>query len=160
MLSVALRTLRTRWVTFVGSFVALSLGVALLAVMGLALASSLDAPERQPERFAAAPVVVQGQDTLSVPTPIGDRTQKLAHPRTVPEETVAKLRRLGTVVADRSFAVRSEKGPGDLVGHPWSTAAFTPYEIDAGRAPAPTTRSSSAATGRGPVSASRPTAAP
>ncbi|NED92641.1 hypothetical protein G3I76_72880, partial [Streptomyces sp. SID11233] len=61
MLSVALCTLRTRWVTFVGSFVALSLGVALLAVMGLALASSVDAPERQPERFAAAPVVVQGQ---------------------------------------------------------------------------------------------------
>lgn len=135
MLSVALRTLRTRWVTFVGSFVALSLGVALLAVMGLALASSLDAPERQPERFAAAPVVVQGQDTLSVPTPIGDRTQKLVHPRAVPEATVGKLRELGTVVADRSFAVRATRGPGDLVGHPWSTAAFAPYAIDAGRAP-------------------------
>ncbi|MEV7071821.1 ABC transporter permease [Streptomyces sp. NPDC093990] len=135
MLSVALRTLRTRWVTFVGSFVALSLGVALLAVMGLALASSLDAPERQPERFATAPVVVQGQDTLSVPTSIGDRTQKLAHPRAVPEETVAHLRRLGPVVEDRSFPVRAAKGPGDLVGHPWSTAAFAPYAIDAGRAP-------------------------
>ncbi|MFF0079810.1 ABC transporter permease [Streptomyces canus] len=135
MLSVALRTLRTRWVTFVGSFVALSLGVALLAVMGLALASSLDAPERQPERFAAAPVVVQGQDTLTVPTSIGDRTQKLAHPRAVPEETVAQLRRLGTVVEDRSFPVRAAKGPGDLVGHPWSTAAFARYDIDAGRAP-------------------------
>ncbi|MEW2559193.1 ABC transporter permease [Streptomyces griseorubiginosus] len=135
MLSVALRTLRTRWVTFVGSFVALSLGVALLAVMGLALASSLDAPERQPERFAAAPVVVRGQDTLSVPTPIGDRTQKLVHPRAVPEATVGRLRELGTVVADRSFAVRAAKGPGDLVGHPWSTAAFAPYAIDAGRAP-------------------------
>ncbi|MFF7279376.1 FtsX-like permease family protein [Streptomyces griseorubiginosus] len=135
MLSVALCTLRTRWVTFVGSFVALSLGVALLAVMGLALASSLDAPERRPERFAAAPVVVQGQDTLSVPTPIGARTQKLAHPRQVPEATVAKLRRLGTVVEDRSFPVRATEGPGDLVGHPWSTAAFAPYEIDAGRAP-------------------------
>ncbi|WP_053852348.1 FtsX-like permease family protein [Streptomyces sp. NRRL B-24085] len=135
MLSVALRTLRTRWVTFVGSFVALSLGVALLAVMGLALASSLDAPERQPERFATAPVVVQGQDTLSVPTSIGDRTQKLAHPRAVPEETVERLRRLGPVVEDRSFPVRAAKGPGDLVGHPWSTAAFAPYAIDAGRAP-------------------------
>nr|WP_202477780.1 ABC transporter permease [Streptomyces sp. SID5470] len=139
-MSVALRTLRTRWVTFVGSFVALSLGVALLAVMGLALASSLDAPDRQPERFAAAPVVVRGQDTLSVPTPIGARTQKLAHPRAVPEETVAGLRRLGMVVADRSFTVRATtvratKGPGDLVGHPWSTAAFAPYEIDGGRAP-------------------------
>ncbi|MEV6004436.1 FtsX-like permease family protein [Streptomyces griseomycini] len=135
MLSVALRTLRTRRVTFAGSFVALALGVALLAVMGLVLASSLDAPERRPERFAAAPVVVKGQDTLRVPTPIGDRTQKLARPRAVPAATVAELERLGAVVPDRSFAVRAAGGPGDLVGHPWSTAAFAPYEIEAGRAP-------------------------
>ncbi|MFJ8795488.1 FtsX-like permease family protein [Streptomyces sp. NPDC102462] len=135
MLSTTLRTLRTRWVTFVGSFVALSLGVALIAVMGLALATSLDAPDRGPERFAAAPVVVKGQDTLEVPTSIGDRTQKLAQPRAVPDDAVAKLRDLGTVVEDRSFAVRAEGGPADLVGHPWSTAAFAPYELDAGRAP-------------------------
>ncbi|GAA2540419.1 MULTISPECIES: FtsX-like permease family protein [Streptomyces] len=135
MLSVALRTLRTRWVTFTGSFVALSLGAALLAVTGLALASSPDAPERRPERFAAAPVVVRGQDTLRVPTPVGDRTHELAAPRGVPAATVAKLERLGTVVPDRSFAVRAAGGPDDLVGHPWSTAAFAPYEIEAGRAP-------------------------
>ncbi|MGW2989227.1 ABC transporter permease [Streptomyces goshikiensis] len=135
MLSTTLRTLRTRWITFVGSFVALSLGVALIAVMGLALASSLDAPDRGPERFAAAPVVVKGQDTLEVPTSIGDRTQKLAQPRAVPEAAVAKLRDLGTVVEDRSFPVWAEGGPADLVGHPWSTAAFAPYGLDAGRAP-------------------------
>ncbi|MEV4037631.1 ABC transporter permease [Streptomyces umbrinus] len=135
MLSTALRVLRTRWVTFVGSFVALSLGVALIAVMGLALASSSDAPDRVPERFAAAPVVVKGQDALEVPASIGDRTEKLAQPRAVPDATVAKLRDLGTVVEDRSFAVKAEGGPGDLVGHPWSTAAFAPYELDAGRAP-------------------------
>ncbi|MFG3157323.1 FtsX-like permease family protein [Streptomyces sp. NPDC048219] len=135
MLSTTLRTLRTRWVTFVGSFVALSLGVALIAVMGLALASSLDAPDRGPERFAAAAVVVKGQDTLEVPTSIGDRAQKLAQPRAVPPDTVAKLRGLGAVVEDRSFAVRAEGGPDDLVGHPWSTAAFAPYHLDAGRAP-------------------------
>ncbi|MFF8953272.1 FtsX-like permease family protein [Streptomyces sp. NPDC014940] len=128
-------TLRTRWVTFVGSFVALSLGVALIAVMGLALASSLEAPGRGPERFAAAPVVVKGRDTLEVPTSIGDRTQKLAQPRAVPDGVVAKLRDLGTVVEDRSFAVGAEGGPADLVGHPWSTAAFAPYHLDAGRAP-------------------------
>ncbi|MFI8949163.1 ABC transporter permease [Streptomyces sp. NPDC053750] len=135
MLSTALRTLRIRWVTFTGSFVALSLGVALLAVTGLALASSTDAPDRAPERFAAAPVVVRGQDTLRVPTPIGDRTERLAQPRAVPAPTVAKLARLGTVVEDRSFPVRADDGPGGLVGHPWSTAAFAPYALDAGRAP-------------------------
>ncbi|MDG9691164.1 FtsX-like permease family protein [Streptomyces sp. DH17] len=135
MLTVTLHTLRTRWATLVGSFVALSLGVALLTVTGLALASSLDAPDRAPERFAAAPVMVRGQDALRVPTPVGDRTERLARPRAVPAETVAELRRLGRVVEDRSFAVRAERGPGDLVGHPWSTAAFAPYGIDAGRAP-------------------------
>ncbi|MFF3419752.1 FtsX-like permease family protein [Streptomyces sp. NPDC002698] len=135
MLSTTLRTLRTRWITFVGSFVALSLGVALITVMGLALASSLDAPDRGPERFAAAPVVVRGQDTLEVPTSIDDRTQKLAQPRAVPDAVITKLRDLGTVVEDRSFTVRAEGGPADLVGHPWSTAAFAPYELDAGRAP-------------------------
>ncbi|MEV8034957.1 FtsX-like permease family protein [Streptomyces sp. NPDC086182] len=135
MLSTTLLTLRLRWITFIGSFVALSLGVALIAVMGLALASSLDAPDRGPERFAAARVVVKGQDTLKVPTSIGDRTRKLAQPRAVPTDAVAKLQDLGTVVEDRSFAVRAEGGPADLVGHPWSTAAFAPYELDAGRAP-------------------------
>ncbi|MBG0853862.1 FtsX-like permease family protein [Streptomyces spinoverrucosus] len=135
MLSVALSTLRTRWATFAGSFVALSLGVALLTVTGLALASSLDAPERAPERFAAAPVVVQGQDTLRVPTPVGDRTAKLAHPRPVPAETVAALGKLGPVTEDRSFPVTAARGPGDLLGHPWSTARFAPYDLTSGRAP-------------------------
>ncbi|MFE2066611.1 ABC transporter permease [Streptomyces sp. NPDC059467] len=134
-LSVALRTLRTRWVTFLGSFVALSLGVALIAVLGLALASSSAAPGRAPERFAVAPVVVKGADTLRVPTSIGVRVQQLARPRAVPHEVVARLRKLGTVVQDRSFAVRARGGPDDMVGHPWSTAAFAPYRIDAGRAP-------------------------
>ncbi|GGL09719.1 FtsX-like permease family protein [Streptomyces flaveus] len=135
MLRIALRTLRTRWISFVGSFVALSLGVALIAVMGLALASSLDAPERRPERFAAAPVVVQGADTLRVSTANGDETRQLAHPRAVPAKVVARLKDLGTVVEDRSFAVRARGGPRELVGHPWSTAAFTPYEMRTGREP-------------------------
>ncbi|MFH8442727.1 FtsX-like permease family protein [Streptomyces sp. NPDC018026] len=137
MLTVALCTLRTRWVAFTGSFVALALGVALLTVTGRALAASLDAPGQAPQRFAAAPVVVRGQDTLRVPTPAGDRTAELARARPVPGPVVARLERLGTVVADRSFPVRVSggRGPGGLVGHPWSTAAFAPYRIDAGRVP-------------------------
>ncbi|WP_437045082.1 FtsX-like permease family protein [Streptomyces sp. enrichment culture] len=135
MLSIALRTLRTRWTTFTGSFVALALGVALLTVMGLALASAADAPQRAPERFAAAPVVVRGQDTLSVSTPIGVRGKPLPRPRPVPDRTVAALRALGPVTEDRSFPVRAEGAPGPLVGHPWSTAAFAPYALTAGRAP-------------------------
>ncbi|MFJ3672225.1 FtsX-like permease family protein [Streptomyces sp. NPDC090106] len=50
MLILALRTLRCRWTAFTGSFVALSLGVTLLAVMGLALAAvARAAPESDAE---------------------------------------------------------------------------------------------------------------
>ncbi|MFJ6086200.1 FtsX-like permease family protein [Streptomyces sp. NPDC092369] len=135
MLTVTVQTLRTRWATFVGSFVALALGVALIAVMGQALAASLDAPERRPERFAAAEVVVKGRDTLRVPTPNGVRTERLAQPSPIPARTIAALRRLGKVTEDRAFAVPTEGGPRDLVGHPWSTAAYAPYGLTAGRAP-------------------------
>ncbi|CAM5545376.1 ABC3 transporter permease protein domain-containing protein OS=Streptomyces fumanus OX=67302 GN=GCM10018772_32030 PE=3 SV=1 [Streptomyces fumanus] len=135
MLSLALRTLRTRWTAFVGGFAALALGVGLLTVMGLSLASAADAPGRAPERFAAAPVVVRGADTLRVPTPIGVRTRPLAVPRPVPADTVAALRALGRVTEDRSYPVRVAGGPSGLVGHPWSTAAFAPYRLTGGRAP-------------------------
>ncbi|MFD6619847.1 FtsX-like permease family protein, partial [Streptomyces albidoflavus] len=56
-------------------------------------------------------------------------------PRPVPGAVTAKLAGLGRVVADRSFPVRAEGGPGNLVGHPWSTAAFAPYELSSGHAP-------------------------
>ncbi|MFG2874418.1 ABC transporter permease [Streptomyces sp. NPDC048337] len=135
MLSTALRTVRARWVSFVGSFVALALGVGLIATMGLGLAATLEAPPRGPERFARAPVVVKGNDVLRVPTAIGDRTGKLAHPRAVSPELTRRLAALGPTTEDRSFPVRAEGGPKRLVGHPWSVAAFAPYTIDAGRAP-------------------------
>ncbi|WP_371661887.1 ABC transporter permease [Streptomyces sp. NBC_00280] len=130
-------TLRTRWTAFTGSFVALSLGVALIAVMGLALAATLDAPARGPERFAAAPLVVRVADTLRVRTPNGPKTQRLAHPRPLPAKLVAQLRTLGRVVEDRTFAVRADtsSAPDDLLAHPWSTAAFAPYTITEGRPP-------------------------
>ncbi|WP_328791956.1 ABC transporter permease [Streptomyces sp. NBC_00273] len=135
MLTIALRTALGRWVTFLGSFVALALGVGLIATMGLGLAATLDAPQRLPERFAQAPVVVKGDDVLRVPVPGGERTGKLAHPRPVTPELARRLAALGPTTEDRSFPVRAEGGPERLVGHPWSVAAFAPYTLDAGRSP-------------------------
>ncbi|CAM5734056.1 hypothetical protein SBADM41S_12175 [Streptomyces badius] len=77
---LALRGVRLRWVTFAGSFVALALGVGLIAATGLALAATFDAPERGPERFAAAPVVVRADGLLRVDTPTGTRTAPLTGP--------------------------------------------------------------------------------
>ncbi|WP_416973863.1 FtsX-like permease family protein [Streptomyces sp. 4F14] len=135
MLSLTLSGLRTRWVTFLGAFVALTPAVALLAVMGQALAATLQAPARAPERFASAPVVVRAQDTLRVPTPTGVRTADLAIPHSLTAETLTALRAVGRVTEDRSFPVHVTGGPTGLVGHPWPTARFASYRLNAGRPP-------------------------
>lgn len=98
--------LRARWVSLLGAFVALALGVSLVAAMGLGLASTLSAPEREPVRFAGSPVVVMGQDRLTVPVErgpdIGYVSKPLAHPHPVDIELLRQLRRLGPVRTDGS----------------------------------------------------------
>ncbi|XCM30696.1 FtsX-like permease family protein [Streptomyces parvus] len=141
MLMLALRGIRLRWVTFVGSFLALALGVGLIAATGLALAATFDAPERGPERFAAAPVVVRADGLLRVDTPTGTRTAPLDRPGPVPPGLAAQLASLGGTVEDRSFpADIMDAHPGQdaeaRVGHPWSVAAAAPYRLATGRAPA------------------------
>ncbi|MEU6834949.1 ABC transporter permease [Streptomyces rubiginosohelvolus] len=141
MLMLALRGIRMRWVTFVGSFLALVLGVGLIAATGLALAATFDAPERGPERFAAAPVVVRADGLLRVDTPTGTRTAPVDRPGPVPPGLAAQLAALGRTVEDRSFpADIMDPHPGQdadaRVGHPWSVAAAAPYRLATGRAPA------------------------
>lgn len=158
---LALRGVRQRWVTFVGSFVALALGTGLIAATGLALAATFDAPERGPERFAAAPVVVRAVDRLRVDTPIGTRTSPLDRPGPVPPGLAGQLAALGRTVEDRTFpadltaprtgtgrstgtGTGSDKDTGTGIGagaqaragHPWSVAAAAPYRLTTGRAPA------------------------
>lgn len=138
---LALRGIRLRWVTFVGSFVALVLGVGLIAATGLALAATFGAPERGPERFAAAPVVVRADGVLRVDTPTGTRTAPLDRPGPVPPGLAAQLASLGRTVEDRSFPVdvmdpHPGQDGGARVGHPWSVAAAAPYRLATGRAPA------------------------
>lgn len=96
---MVLASLRARWAGFLGAFVAVALGVALIAATGVGLAASLRAPEREPVRFADSPVVVAGRDTLTVPVRRGPEirhvTKKLAHPHPVDNELLRELRRLG-----------------------------------------------------------------
>lgn len=143
---LALHGVRTRWVTFVGSFVALALGVGLIAATGLALAATFSAPDKGPERFAAAPVVVRADDQLRIRTANGLRTRPLARTAPVPPALVTELAALGGTVEDRTFPVdlaatgkESEprtQGIEPRTGHPWSVAAAAPYRLTSGRSPA------------------------
>ncbi|MFI9294522.1 ABC transporter permease [Streptomyces gardneri] len=96
MLSVVLSGLRARWASFLGGFLALALGVGLLTTMGLGLSATFHAPERSPERFASSPVVVQGQDRLTLDVRRGPNTvpvsQRLDRPQPVDKELLRELR--------------------------------------------------------------------
>ncbi|MFF1507353.1 FtsX-like permease family protein [Streptomyces sp. NPDC058326] len=101
MLTVVLSGLRARWASFLGGFVALALGVGLVTTMGLGLSATFHAPERSPQRFASSPVVVQGQDRLTLDVRRGPRTvsvaQRLDRPQPVDSEVLRELRARWTV---------------------------------------------------------------
>ncbi|MFF9000866.1 FtsX-like permease family protein [Streptomyces achromogenes] len=136
MVRLALATVRARAVSFAGAFLALALGVGIIAMMTLALWAVGSTDLSGPQRYAAAPAVVTQPVTYKLTDDDGDpREFPIARPGDLPARTVSALAGTGRTVEDRSFSARLPGGPGDQVGHPWSTAAFTPYRLAAGRAP-------------------------
>src|SRR3954452_22117350 len=142
MLRISLQTLRARWGTFAGAFVAIWLGVTLAAATGLLMAAALGPPGAG--RFAATGAVVRADPTITVghgedaegidviPGPrIASTT--VAHVAAVP----GVARAVGDVAFpagawnDRGQPVRADR----LLGHGWDSAALTPYHLTAGRAP-------------------------
>jgi len=128
---LAAATVRTRWPSFVGTFVALSLGVALITSVALVLAGAQPRPSRA---YAAAPVLV--------------RSGPIAGEPWRPDASADLVRRLGAIpsvaaaVPDRSFYAqvvldgRPVGDPeGEWLGHAYSTAALAGYRLVAGRGP-------------------------
>ncbi|MEW9551848.1 FtsX-like permease family protein [Nonomuraea sp. NPDC050783] len=132
MLRIAWSTLRVRWPSFAGTFVALALGAALTAALGQVLVSSVSSPGRAPQRYAAVPVVVAPDERMAVRSRLGESTAPLAEPRGLAAGLVA---RLPGAVVDRVFPARLAGGP-PAVGRPWSAARTAPQPLVAGRAPA------------------------
>ncbi|PSJ27370.1 ABC transporter permease [Streptosporangium nondiastaticum] len=124
MLSIAMATVRTRWVSFLGAFVALALGTAMIAMMALTLFATTGTPHSGPQRFSRADSVVVPAD------PRGDPVRR---PAAVPARTVARIATDAEVTADRTFDVTHDGSAG--VGHGWSVARFAPYRLAAGHAP-------------------------
>ena len=136
MLTVALATVRTRWAAYGCTFAALALGVSVIAVMTLVLAAASGGTAQQsPERFAAAPFVIQADPSLHVRDRYGaaESVPLLAQPD-VPATVIA---RLPGVIPDRSFYAQVRGAPSGqpALGHGWSSAAFAPYVLTSGHAP-------------------------
>ncbi|BBH71137.1 ABC transporter permease [Actinoplanes sp. OR16] len=132
---------RHRFASFAGTFVAVALGVAVLAASAtLQLSSQPEAPKR----YGASPVLVQ-------PPTIGENDYgEPERPNWTAAEANALADRLRTVpgvghaVPDPSFYVQrliDGKASGDpsaarFGGHAWSSAVLGGYRLSAGRAPA------------------------
>ncbi|HEY5399899.1 MAG TPA: FtsX-like permease family protein [Trebonia sp.] len=134
MLTVAVATLRTRWVAFAGTLAALALGVSVIATMTLVLAAADDGGHRSPERFAAAPFVIQADPALRAHDAGGTDTVPLLEQPDVPASAVAQL---PGATADRSFYAQLDGAPAGQppLGHGWSSAAFAPYRLSSGHPP-------------------------
>ncbi|MFC7648077.1 ABC transporter permease [Streptosporangium lutulentum] len=135
MIRVAFQTLRARWVSFLGTLVALVLGVAQVAAMGVLLMTMFNLPDRPAERFAQALAVVQPSDPTwnSARHDLGIRS--LSEARGVSPELRQKVAATGETVVDRAFYAQLEGGPKDQVGHPWPVARFGGYALKDGRQP-------------------------
>ncbi|MBO2451833.1 FtsX-like permease family protein [Actinomadura barringtoniae] len=132
MLRIALWTVRARWVAFVGSFVSLTLGVGLVATMGLALAAAFHTPgAARPGLYGAAPTVVRAGDVPNV------KGRKLTAPRGLDPAAAARALALGGgAVRDRVFYAQVLGGRSEAeIGRPWSIAPFAPYRLVAGKPP-------------------------
>jgi putative ABC transport system permease protein len=147
MLRLALLGLRGRRSAFAGAAVALFFAAVLVTACGVLLASGVRSTPT-PERYAGAPVVVAGAQTIHhrvskydteslllpervrVPTALADRLAAVPGVRRVVEDVSVRTQVLGSRGA--------VPGPGghDTFAHGWSSAALTPLRLQAGRAPA------------------------
>lgn len=140
MLRIALDTLRSRWAGFVGTFIGLALGVALMSTVLVAITGGLNSAGNAPLRYADAPIVVTADHQIAIDDQGFTDSLPLSGNPGLSPALVAGVEATGRTVVDRTFYAQPAgvhlPGAGQPVGHAWSSAAFTPYHLAAGSAPA------------------------
>ncbi|GAB2670398.1 ABC transporter permease [Kribbella swartbergensis] len=132
MMRLAVHTLRFRKGGFIATFVAVVFGTAIVMACGGLMETGIRS-NVEPERLAAAPIVVTGKQSHLRPgaedaSPLPERVG-------IPVSLADRIRSVegvSAVVGDYTFAAF---GPGVAEGHNWSSAALAPYELVSGRAP-------------------------
>ncbi|MBW4719959.1 ABC transporter permease [Saccharothrix sp. SC076] len=140
MLSLAWRLVRARKLAFVGAFVAILCGSAVVAACGMLMESGLRSGVPT-ERYAAAPVVVGGNQEVRPEGADALTAQQVGTPPPVPGDLVGRVAAVPGVtkaVGETTFPARvvAGGGPVEVLGHNWDSAVLTPFELRAGRAPA------------------------
>jgi putative ABC transport system permease protein len=139
MIALAWHTARARGASLAGSFIALALGVGLLAAMALTIASTVGAADRHPRWFTNADVVLAGTDTVTVVTGSGDdresESETTGESAALPGDLPARLSTVDAhQIVDYASYAQASGAPGDTV-HPWSAAALHDFAWQAGGQP-------------------------
>lgn len=151
MWKLARRTIRYRGKSLTATFLALFLGTVVVMTCGGLLETGVrnNAPA---QRLAAADLVVTGDRSVTPPLAKGDDPDDTEDPAIMPErvpvpaaavDRVRGVEGVREAVAERTFdaalvgeEARDGASPVKAQAHGWSSAAFAPYGIIEGRAPA------------------------
>ncbi|MBB4689027.1 ABC transporter permease [Amycolatopsis jiangsuensis] len=147
VLGLALSSLRYRAAASLASFVAILIGCGLLIACA-GLFETAIVLKAQPQRLAAAPVVVGGSAGFKLPDE-ESQVVPYAERAGLPEDGIAKISAVegvGQAVPDVSFAAAllrdgapaAGSGTSVLSGHGWDSAALGGYKIVEGAAPGAT----------------------
>lgn len=150
MFRLALSTLRFRKGGFVATFVALFVGTVIVMACGGMMESGIRSTIT-PQRLAAAPIVVSGNQSYTLSAGGGGRhhssdteTATLTERVRLPLGLADKIRKVpgvAKVVPDVSFPAQivGDEGavsiPGTEMGHSWTSAELAPYTLAQGKAP-------------------------
>ena len=136
MFSLAWSTIKARRGGFIAAFAALFCGAAVITASGVLLESGLRSGVA-PERYAAASVVVGGEQSHAVAegpdTPFSERV-------TLPADVadrIAEVPGVEKAVPERAVAVTvpSAKGTVPVYAHGWASAELAPFTLTDGRQP-------------------------
>ncbi|MEU0877371.1 FtsX-like permease family protein [Lentzea sp. NPDC005914] len=144
MLTLAWQTVKARTSGFVGAFIAILCGTALVTACGILMESGFRGGVPT-QRYAAADVVVTGDRTVRPPGGDALEFEHAAEQPAIPAALVAKIAAVPGVkaaVPELTFPAVLV-GPDEKVladkpslGHNWDSAVLAPFTLKEGRAPA------------------------
>ncbi|MFD9704555.1 FtsX-like permease family protein [Lentzea sp. NPDC059081] len=143
VLSLAWQTVKARTSGFVGAFVAVLCGTALVAACGILMESGFRGGVPT-QRYAAADAVVTADRTVQPPDAESIEFEHASEQAPVPAALAAKIAAVPGVraaVAEQTFPAVVVGADGPLAdkpafGHNWESAVLAPYALKDGKAPA------------------------
>lgn len=142
MLTLAWQTVKARTGGFIGAFVAILCGTAIVAACGILMESGLRGGVPT-QRYAAADVVVTGDRTVRPPGADVLAFEHAAEQPSIPASLVAKIAAVpgARAVAEQTFPAVVVGPDGQPLavrpsfGHNWDSAVLAPFGLKEGSAP-------------------------